>query len=69
MYAMNGFYADAFIFGTCLYVGAAAFIIEFQGSPLVCDRSHMYVPIGTKEIIFRIRPLPYDYLSPIFLKH
>ncbi len=24
--------ADAVVFGTCLYVGAAAFIIEFQGS-------------------------------------
>ncbi len=26
---------DAVVFGTCLYVGAAAFIIEFQGSHLV----------------------------------
>ncbi len=27
--------ADTVIFGTCLYVEAAAFIGEFQGSPLV----------------------------------
>ncbi len=27
--------ADEVIFGTCLYVGAAAFIRKFQGSPLV----------------------------------
>ncbi len=26
---------DAVVYETCLYVGAAAFIIEFQGSPLV----------------------------------
>ena len=27
--------ANAVVFGTCLYDGAAALIIEFQGSPLV----------------------------------
>ncbi len=34
-YRGGGDGADVVVFKTCLYVGAAAFIREFQGSPLV----------------------------------
>ena len=39
---------DAVVFRTCLYVGAAAFITEFQGSPLV---RREYDRIETEEIV------------------
>ncbi len=37
--------ADAIVFGTCQYVGAADFIIEFHGF-LWLDESFMYDRIG-----------------------
>ena len=54
--------ADAVIFGTCLYVGASAFIREFQGSLLVwgdswvwtmwnCENTAAKPPLPPKTVI------------------
>ncbi len=38
----------AIIFGTCIYLGAAVFTIEFQGSPWSAE-SYKYDPIKTED--------------------
>ena len=39
--------ADAVVFGTCLYIGAAAFIIEFQGSHSMPKKCKFLVVLTT----------------------
>ncbi len=40
-------------FGTSLHIGAAAFIIEFQGSPLV-EKSQTYDSIETEDFLIKL---------------
>jgi len=51
--------AGVVIFGTCLYVGAAAFIREFQGSAFY-DESQKLGSLGTEEknfVLAKITPI------------